>query len=157
MRAKKVSDSAIDYHPVQIFPGDLNAKHTIFGGRVLSEMDRVAGIVAQRHSNQLCVTKFIDSVDFLAPAKQGEVLVYKAAVNRVWGKSMEIGVKVIAENFQTQEKRHIFSAYLTFVTVDDNGKSTPVSASIEPETDDEKIRYLKAEARRQQRFYNQRP
>ncbi len=100
---KKVSDSAMSCYPVQVFPGDLNSKGTVFGGRVLAVMDSVAGYVAQKHTNMECVTLAVDSVRFLAPVKQGEILIYKASLNNVWQTSMEVGVKVFAENFKTGE------------------------------------------------------
>src|SRR3989338_5027529 len=94
MQPKKVSDTAIDFYPYEIFPHDLNPSNTVCGGTVLQLIDRIAGGIAQRHSGAVCVTLFIDSVRFLAPGRQGETLVFKGAVNRAWNTSMEIGIKV---------------------------------------------------------------
>lgn len=151
MGARKISESSIENHLYEIFPNDLNPQGTIFGGRVLELVDRIAGLVAQKHSRKVCVTLLIDSVRFLAPAKQGEKLVFFAAINRAWTTSMEVGVKVFAENFQTGERHHVLSAYLTFVALDDNGRPTEVP-KIVSETEDEKRRYQKAGDRREYRL-----
>ncbi len=148
---RRVSESAVDNSPYQVFHNDLNAIETVFGGRVLEIADRLAGIVAQKHSNLVCVTLLVDSIRFLAPARRGETLVFKASVNRVWGSSMEIGIKVFAENLLTNESRHVFSAYFTFVAVNENGRPIPIRAVI-PETEDEKRRYVEAGLRRANRL-----
>jgi len=149
--AKKVSESAINYYPYEIFPNDLNPKGTVFGGTVMQVADRLAGVVAQKHSGKIAVTLLVDSMRFLAPASQGETLIFKAAVNRVWQSSMEIGVKVCAENFQTSERRHVLSAYFTFVALDENGRPTTIPPVL-PETIGEWRRYDEAELRRQTRL-----
>lgn len=151
MKTKPVSASAINDYVYQVFPNDLNSHRTVFGGRVTEIMDRVAGVVAQRHSGKLCVTRLIDSLCFLAPVKKGEHLIFKAAVNRVWHSSMEVGVKVFAEDPLRGKQRHVVSAYLTFVAL--NQKHNPTKAiPIIPETDDEKRRYQEADKRRQYRL-----
>ena len=93
LKSKPVSQSAINDYAYTIFPGDLNASDTAFGGRILEIADRLAAIVARRHSGLLCVTLLVDSIRFIGPATQGEILIFKSAVNRVWRTSMEIGVK----------------------------------------------------------------
>ncbi len=152
---KKVSESAIDYHTHRIFPNDLNAHGTIFGGRVMEIADVLTATVAIRHNGKLCVTLLVDSIKFLAPARQGETLVFMAAVNRAWKTSMEVGIKVISENYETGEKRHIVSAYFTFVGVDENLRPVPVR-QVAPETADEKRRYEEAGKRREQRLFGMR-
>jgi acyl-CoA hydrolase len=149
--SKPVGDSAINDQTAVVFPNDLNAYGTLFGGRVLDLCDRVSGVVAKRHSGAVCVTLGIDSVRFLAPAKHGDILVFKAAVNRVWKTSMEIGVKVYKEDFRTLQRVHILSAYFTFVALDDHLKPVEVPAVL-PETVEEKRRYKEAEERRQLRL-----
>ena len=147
MQGKPVAESAIHDQTAVVFPNDLNAYGTLFGGRVLDLCDRVAGVVAKRHSGKVCVTLGIDSVRFLAPAKHGDILVFKASLNRVWKTSMEIGLKVFKEDFRTQERVHILSAYFTFVALDDHLR--PVEAPrVVPLTADEKRRYKEAEERR---------
>jgi acyl-CoA hydrolase len=152
MQAKTVAESAIHDQTSVVFPNDLNAYGTLFGGRVLDLCDRVAGVVAKRHSGKVSVTLGIDSVRFLAPARHGDILVFKASMNRAWRTSMEIGLKVYKEDFRTQERVHILSAYFTFVALDDNLKPVEVP-SLTPMTADEKRRYNAAEERRKIRLH----
>ena len=91
------------------------------------------------------------SVRFLAWARHGDILIFKAAVNRVWKTSMEIGMKVFADDFQTMERKHIVSAYFTFVGVDEKLCPTEIPPII-PETDEEKRRYQEADERRETRL-----
>jgi len=151
MRAKNVAESAIHDQTAVVFPNDLNAYGTLFGGRVLDLCDRLAGVVAKRHSGKVCVTLGIDSVRFLAPAKHGDILVFKASVNRVWKTSLEIGVKVFKEDFRTLQRIHIVSAYFTFVALDDHLKPVEI-APILPQTEDEKRRFNEADLRRKFRI-----
>lgn len=151
MKAKKVSESAIDNQTALVFPNDLNTHGTLFGGRVLELGDWLCGIVAKRHSGSVCVTLGIDTVRFHAAATIGDILVLKASVNRAWKTSMEIGLKVFAEDFQTGDRKHIFSAYFTFVAVDENHKPTRVPEAI-PESAEEERRFEEAESRRQKRL-----
>jgi len=147
---KTVSESAVENHTYKVFPNDLNSHDTVFGGLVMSILDRLALVVAQRHSGETCVTVSVDSIHFLAPAVRGDILLFNASVNRTWRSSMEIGLKVIAENFRTREKKHIVSAYFTFVALDENKKSIEVPKVL-PETDIEKRRYHEASDRRDRR------
>jgi acyl-CoA hydrolase len=149
--AKPVSASCINDQTAIVFPDDINVVGTLYGGRVLEMADEVAAIVAKRHSARTCVTLGIDSVRFLAPARHGDILVFKAAVNRVWRTSMEVGLKVFADDHQTMQRRHIVSAYFTFVGVDENLKPTELGAVI-PETEDEKRRFAQADERRRARM-----
>lgn len=153
MQAKTVAASATREHLYKVFPNDLNAYNTMFGGTILATIDRLASIVAERHAGKVCVTASVDAVHFMAPAKHGDTLVFSAAVNRAWNSSMEIGAKVIAEDCQScdLDKRHIVSAYLTFVALDEHNRPTPIPGII-PETDMEKRRYEEAGLRRQQRL-----
>lgn len=148
---KRVSESAIHDQTALVFPNDLNSLGTLFGGRVLELADRVTAVVSQRHSGRVCVTLGIDSVRFLGPARHGDILVFQSAVNRVWRTSMEVGVKVFAENFKTLHRRHVFSAYFTFVALDDDQHPVEIAAVI-PETDEEQSRYRQADERRQARL-----
>ncbi|MFK8053821.1 MAG: acyl-CoA thioesterase [Woeseiaceae bacterium] len=153
MASKSPADSAVEHNVYKVFPNDLNSKYTVFGGLVMSLCDRTALIVAERHSGQACVTAALDSLEFLSAARTGDTLIIKAAVNRAWRTSMEIGVRVTAENSRTGALRHVVSAYLTFVALDDDGKPVAVP-SLAPGNDIEQRRYDQAEARRHQRLAN---
>ncbi|MDH3718933.1 MAG: acyl-CoA thioesterase, partial [Planctomycetota bacterium] len=83
-KGKRPSASAVEQNVYKIFPNDLNSERTVFGGLVMGLCDRTALIVAERHSGRSCVTAAVDSLNFLAPARSGETLVVKAAVNRAW-------------------------------------------------------------------------
>ncbi|PIS02695.1 MAG: acyl-CoA thioesterase [Chlamydiae bacterium CG10_big_fil_rev_8_21_14_0_10_42_34] len=151
MEAKPVSASAIIDQVVEVFPNDLNPHGTLFGGKLMQVVDNLAAIVAKRHSGRVCVTLGIDSVRFLNPAHHGDILVCKAAVNKTWNTSMEIGVKVIAEDFRSLEQKDILSAYFTFVAMDDEHKPVEIIPVL-PETEAQIKRYKAAEARRQYRL-----
>lgn len=151
LKGKPVKDSAIDNQTALVFPNDLNTYGTLFGGKVLELGDWLCGIIAKRHTGKVCVTLGLDSVRFHASATIGDILVLKAAINRAWNTSMEIGLKVFAENYRTGERKHIFSAYFTFVALDETRKPTKIPPVI-PETEEEKRRFKEAEERRQKRL-----
>ncbi len=148
-----VAYSVVNDHTYLLMPGDLNANNTAFGGRLMEIADRVAGTVAMRHSHSACVTLLVDSMKFLKPAKQGDLLIFKASLNRAWNTSMEIGVKILAENIKTNIPKHIVSAYFTFVAINDNQRPRRIRPVV-PETAEEKRRYQEADRRRQQRIKN---
>lgn len=151
LKGKRPSESAVEQNVYKVFPNDLNSEYTVFGGLVMGLCDRTALIVAERHSGHSCVTAAIDSLNFLAPAHSGETLVLKAAVNRVWRSSMEIGVHVAAENSFQGDTRHVVSAYLTFVALGEDGSPTQVTPVL-PETEIEQRRFDAAEERRNARL-----
>lgn len=151
---KPVSASAIHDQTAIVFPNDLNSLGTLFGGRVMEQADRVAAVVARRHSGRACVTLGIDSLRFHASARHGDILVFQASVNRVWRTSMEIGLKVLAEDVATNKRTHIVSAYFTFVGVDDQLNPVEIPPVI-PETDEDARRYQQAQHRRELRLKSQ--
>lgn len=152
LKAKTVKDSAVDNHTYKIFPNDLNSYDTVFGGLIMGILDRIALVVAERHSEKTCVTASVDSMHFLNPAKRGDILLFSAAINRSWKTSMEIGVKVVAEHYITREKRHILSAYFTFVALDEQLQPCEVPQVI-AETAVEKRRFNEAQIRREKRIH----
>ena len=116
----------------------------------MSWIDIAAAICAQRHSQRSVVTAHIDDLHFVAPVRKGWVVNLKASVNYTGRTSMEIGVRVDAENPQTGEQFHTATAYLTFVALGSDGKPEKV-ISVTPETDKEKARYEAAKSRVQRR------
>ncbi|OFZ29286.1 MAG: acyl-CoA thioesterase [Bdellovibrionales bacterium RIFCSPHIGHO2_01_FULL_40_29] len=136
-----------------VLPTHTNSLDTVFGGTVMSWIDVAAAIAAQRHSNSEVVTASIDQLNFVAPIKKGWVVNLMASVNYVSRTSMEVGVRVMAENPKTSEYFHTASAYLTFVAIGADGKPCEVPA-LAPETDIEKRRFFAAEMRRKQRLMN---
>ena len=134
-----------------MMPGDANNLGHVFGGVVLAMMDKTAAVAAIRHARASCVTASIDRVDFREPIHLGDLVVMKASVNYVGRSSMEIGVRVEAEDLQTGRRRHTNSCYLTFVAVDRDGRPIEVPA-LRPETPDEKRRYEAATERRRRRL-----
>ncbi|MFH1861395.1 MAG: acyl-CoA thioesterase [bacterium] len=144
--AKPVSASKAEMNEV-VLPNDANNFGTLLGGKVMHLIDIAGAIAARRHSGHLVVTAAVDSLAFLSSIKVGDIIVLKASVNRTFRTSMEVGVKVWAENTRTGEQKHTASAYLTYVAMDDQGKPTPISSVI-PETAEEKRRYDEAALRR---------
>lgn len=151
MEGKSVSVSAIIDQVVEVFPNDLNPHGTLFGGRALQIADNLAAIVSKRHSGLVCVTLAIDSVRFINPARRGDILICRSSVNRAWKTSLEVGVKILSEDFRTLEQKDILTAYFTFVAIDDDHHPIPVLPVI-PETEDQIRRYEAAEMRRRLRL-----
>jgi acyl-CoA hydrolase len=134
-----------------MMPQDANNLGHVFGGVVLSMMDKTAAIAALRHCRTSVVTASIDRVDFREPIHLGDLLVMKASVNYAGRTSMEVGVRVEAEDLISGVRRHTNSCYMTFVAVDRNGRPVEVPA-LKPETPVEIRRYEAAEARRRLRL-----
>lgn len=152
MEARSIAASEVIMTQL-VLPTHTNALDTVFGGTVMSWIDIAAAIAAQRHSNQSVVTASIDQLNFIAPIKKGWVVNLKASVNFVSRTSMEIGVRVEAENPITSELFHTASAYLTFVAVDVNGRPS-VIPGLDLQTDVEKRRFSSAKKRRELRLSN---
>ena len=113
--------------------------------------DEAAGIAAIRHCGRRIVTAGMDRMTFASPVYVGELLRCSATVNAVWKTSMEVGVRVEAENAVTGEVRHTSTAYLTMVAVDEEGNPSPAPALI-VEGEDEERRQREAETRRRNRL-----
>jgi len=133
-----------------MMPGDANNMGHVFGGVIMAMMDKTAAIAAYRHCRAPVVTASVDRVDFREPIHLGDLVVMKASVNYAGRTSMEVGVRVEAEELLTGRRRHTNSCYLTFVAVDRNGRPIEVPDLL-PETPDEKRRYQAATERRARR------
>lgn len=150
MEGKKIQESQVTI--VQQMTGqDANLSGNVHGGVVMKQIDSTAGIVAARHASRNVVTASIDRLDFHNPVYIGDLLTLKASVNMVGRTSIEVGVRVEAENFMTGELRHTASAYLTFVALGGDGRPTEVPPLL-LETEDEIRRNREALARRQLRL-----
>ncbi|SDK40485.1 uncharacterized domain 1-containing protein [Maridesulfovibrio ferrireducens] len=125
MKEKKVSESRA-YTTYRVLPQDTNPAGNLHGGVLLKQLDLIAATCAMRHARKPVVTASIDRMNFLRPAYVGELINLHANVNMVGRTSMEIGVRVEAENLLTGELRHTNSAYLTFVAIGEDGKPSLV-------------------------------
>src|SRR3569833_939180 len=123
-----------------VMPNDTNPLGALLGGRLMHWIDIAGALAAHRHSKSYVVTASVDHLDFLVPVHVGDLVVFKSSGNRVFHTSMEVGVKVWVESYTTGERRHVSSAFLTFVAVDRHGRKRSVPAVV-PETDEEKRRY----------------
>lgn len=130
---------------------DANNAGRVHGGVVMKLCDEAAGLAAMRHARNPAVTAAVDRLTFLHPVYVGELLTLKASVNAAWRTSMEVGVRVEAENPLTGEVRHTNSAYLTMVAVDREGRPVAVPP-VEPEDELELRRLREADERRRQRL-----
>jgi len=133
-----------------VLPNDANPLGNLLGGRLMHFIDIAAAMAAHRHSRSYVVTASSDHIDFLAPVHIGDLLILKSSVNRAFTTSMETGVKCWVENYITGTRRHVASAYLTFVAVDSEGKRHGVPQVV-PESDEEERRYEDAGRRRELR------
>ena len=130
---------------------DANHSGLVHGGIVMKLCDEVAAIAAIRHSGHRAVTAAMDRMTFIAPVRVAELMSFRATVNAAWKTSMEVGVRVEAEDPRTGESRHTSTAYLTMVALDDAGQPTPVPP-LEVESDIELRRLREAELRRSNRL-----
>lgn len=147
-RPARLSQSTISE---MMMPHMANGLGNVHGGVLLGMIDRVGAVAAIRHARRVCVTVSVDQVDFREPIHLGELVTMQSMVNYVHRTSLEVGVRVEAENLLTGVRRHTNSCYLTFVAIDDAGR--PVEApKVIPETDEERQRYRAAETRRAQRM-----
>jgi len=134
-----------------IFPGDANSLGNLFGGKLMQFIDLVGAVAAYRHARAiLVVTASMDHLDFVAPVHVGDLLILRASVNRAFKTSMEVGVKAMVEDPKTRALRHVSTAYVTYVAVDQTGSPVPVPPIV-PETEHQKRRYEDAQRRREGR------
>ncbi len=130
---------------------DSNLAGNVHGGSVMKMVDTAAGLAAAKHSGGLAVTAAMDEMSFLEPVYLGDVVTVKAMVNDTGRTSLEVGVRVEADNYTTGRHVHTSSAYLVYVALDREGKPRPV-AQVIPETEEEEQRQREAKLRRETRL-----
>lgn len=149
MKAKPVNESRAIKASI-VLPPDTNTYGTIFGGKVMSDIDDIAAISAIRHMRRPVVTASTDSIDFLHPIRNGMAICLESFVSWAGKTSMEVFVKVLSENLITGERQVCATAFLTFIAFDGYGKPQEVPPVI-PETEFEKKLYDAAPARAEAR------
>ena len=152
--SRKVSESRTVVARVMM-PQDANLAGNVFGGTILKFIDEVAYVVATRHVRSNVVTVSLDRTSFLSPVHIGDLLTLRASVNAVWHSSLEIGVRVEAEDPRTGEVRHTGSSYLTIVALDSSGRPCEAPSLI-LETDEDRRRKEEADRRRERRLEERR-
>ena len=135
---------------VLMTPDMANFAGNVHGGTILKFLDQVAYACASRYAGRYVVTLSVDQVMFREPINVGELVTFNASINHTGTSSMEVGIKVLAENIRTQETRHANSCFFTMVAVDDERKPTPVPP-LRPFSPEERRRYAAAELRKQLR------
>jgi len=145
-----MSESCVEMTEI-VMPQDTNTLGTIFGGKVMQWMDIAAAICGFRHCRTAVVTASVDSLSFVTPIKIGDIVSIRASVNFTAKTSLEIGVRVEAEEPLTGKKKHASSAYFTFVSVDGNNRPIP-SPPVLPESEIEKRRFQEGQKRREIRL-----
>jgi acyl-CoA hydrolase len=135
---------------VLMTPDTANFSGNVHGGTILKLLDQVAFACASRYAGRYVVTLSVDQVMFRQPIHVGELVTFLSSVNHTGSSSMEIGIKVIAENIQNRVVRHVNSCFFTMVAVDDDKKPAHVTP-LQPSTPDERRRHAAAELRKQMR------
>ncbi|QQE78122.1 acyl-CoA thioesterase [Alicyclobacillus sp. SO9] len=157
MEGKSSAESRIT-KTSNVFPNDLNNNNTLFGGKLMSYIDDVASLSAIRHARSSVVTASMDSVDFLLPIRQEDSVCLEGVVTWTGKTSMEVFVKVVAENLYTGDRRIAATSFSTFVALDENGRPKTVPPVL-PENDEEKSLYNtapdRAKTRREKRRQSQ--
>src|SRR5579859_3297334 len=138
-----VADSQVTMSQLML-PSDANPHGNVHGGTVLMLIDSAAGVAATRHCRKRVVTARLDEMSFLHPVHIGNVLTVNASVNATWHTSLEVGVRVEAEDLDTGETWHVASAYLVFVALDPDGRPQPVPP-IRAETPEQQRRMAAAQ------------
>jgi acyl-CoA hydrolase len=148
--SKPVSDSK-SILSSQMLPSDANPMGFVHGGTILKLVDEAAGVTALRHTRKTVVTASLDRMDFYNPVYVGNLLTLKASLNYAGHTSMEVGVRIEAEDLKTGKITHTGSSYLTYVAMDENGKPTEIP-DVVPETPEERRRWREAKRRREERL-----
>ncbi|MBS0513430.1 MAG: acyl-CoA thioesterase [Proteobacteria bacterium] len=135
---------------VLMTPDTANFSGKVHGGTILKLLDQVAYACASRYAGHYVVTLSVDQVMFRQPIQVGELVTFLASINHTGNSSMEVGIKVIAEDIRAKVVRHVNSCFFTMIAVDDAGRPTKVSP-LQPQTPDERRRFAEAELRRAMR------
>ena len=146
LRPKPVSESKSEMIEL-VLPNDTNPLGALLGGRLMHWIDLAGALAAHRHSHSYAVTASMDHIDFLVPVHVGDMVILQSAVNRAFHTSMEVGVRVLVENYISGSRQKVATAYLTFVAVDRHGRRLQVPPVI-PQTEEEQRRYEGALRRR---------
>jgi uncharacterized protein (TIGR00369 family) len=147
---KRVADSQVELNHFMM-PEHANLYGNVHGGVIMKLVDEAGALCAMRHAQQPSVTIAIDSMTFLSPVHVGDVINLRSSLNYVGRTSMEVGIKVIAENPLTGDKTHTNSAYAVYVALNEEGKPVEVP-SLVTESDVEKRRWREAKARQAHRL-----
>jgi acyl-CoA hydrolase len=149
-KVKKVNESQVTMTEL-VLPNHTNQLGKLLGGQLMHWIDICAAICASKHNNRVCVTASVDRIDFIHSINLGDTVTLFSSINRVFNTSMEVGVKVFSESFKVGKRLHTNTAYLTFVSVDSDGKPVKAIDAV-PETSEEKRRYEQALQRRDRRL-----
>lgn len=136
---------------MQMLPVDANPMGNVHGGTILKLVDLAAAVSALRHARSTVVTASIDRMDFYHPVYVGNLVSLKASVNYAGTTSMEVGVRIEAEDLRSGKITHTGSSYLTYVAIDDNGRPVEIPDVI-PETPEDKRRWREGKNRRAERL-----
>jgi acyl-CoA hydrolase len=148
--SRGVADSVVEMTEI-VLPEDTNSWGTVFGGRVLSLVDKCAAVCAMRHARAGVLTVSLDSVEFRNTVRVGDVLVLRARINAAFRTSMEVEVEVHSEDPRTGQRKLTTRAFVTIVAVDDDARPTRVPP-LRLDGDDERARAAQADARRRRRL-----
>jgi len=147
--SKSVADSQIVASQL-MQPVHTNFAGFVHGGNILKMADDIAYACASKHAGMHCVTVSVDQVSFHSPIKVGQLVTFKASVNYVGRTSIEVGIKIVAEDLLTGKTTHTNSCYFTMVAMDGSGRPRP-APSLVPKKADEKRRHEAAKERRRHR------
>ena len=150
IRQKNVSESMITMTEL-VLPNNTNQLGNLLAGQLMHWIDICAALCSSKHTQRVCVTASVDRIDFHHSIKLADAVTLVSSINRVFNTSMEVGVKVFAESFREGKRIHTNSAYLTFVSLDNDGKPVAAVHAI-PVSEDEKRRYEEALQRREARL-----
>ncbi len=152
-KGRPVAASKVEMTEI-VFPTDANPLGNVMGGRVMHWVDICAAVAAGRHARTPVVTASVDKIDFVNPVPVGGVIVLLASVNYTGRTSMEVGVKVWQEDRVTGTRKHVVSAYLTFVSLDPETRQPRAVLPVLPKTAEEQRRFAEAKRRRERRLEN---